>query len=127
MADIYVDSDVSRHLAGILIAHGHRARTARDERREAARDPEQLLFAAQRGWTVVTHNRKDFRLLHDAWQLWSVAWGYAHAHGGILILEQTPLTTFAPEILRLLESNQQLNGRLFEWSRFHGWRMTAPR
>jgi hypothetical protein len=127
MVDVYVDSDVSTHHAGILIAHGHSARTARDEDRESARDPEQLLLAAQRGWVLITHNKKDFRLLHDAWQDWSVAWRVARNHSGIFILEQVPVTVFAPAVLALLDSGAQFTNRLYEWSRAHGWRMSDKR
>lgn len=122
MADIYLDSDVSTQFVGVLVSHGHRARSARDEGRESARDPEQLLFAAERGWMIVTHNKKDYRLLHVAWQVWSAAWRTSQRHAGILILEQTAVEDFAPAVLDLIGSDVQVSNQLYEWSRTHGWR-----
>jgi hypothetical protein len=50
-----------------------------------ATDEHHLLFAALKGWTLVTNNAKDFILLHDAWHRWSKAWQVAPLHAGILV------------------------------------------
>jgi predicted nuclease of predicted toxin-antitoxin system len=66
VASFYIDHDVNVRVAQHLHALGHAARTARDLQLERAQDDQQLLVAAQNGWTLVTHNRKDFILLHRA-------------------------------------------------------------
>ena len=86
MAGIYTDNDVPLRVAPLLRARGHGVTPTRDLGRSAALDDDQLLLAAQRGWTLVTHNRKDYELLHDAWRRWFSAFAVAATHAGILIL-----------------------------------------
>ncbi len=88
MAELYIDSNVALEVAEFLRAAGHTAATVRDLRREGNSDDEQLLVASQHGRIFVTHNERDFILLHDAWQRWSAAWGVAAHHPGILIVPQ---------------------------------------
>jgi predicted nuclease of predicted toxin-antitoxin system len=73
VAAFFLDHNVSLRVAEFLRQRGHTARTAREMRLEGVGDEEILLTAATREWTVVTHNTKDFRLLHDAWHRWSGA------------------------------------------------------
>lgn len=88
MAAFYTDNDVALSAVDLLAAAGHAAVGARDLRFEYASDDEQLLVASQQRRTLVTHNERDFILLHDAWQRWSGAWGIRIPHAGILILPQ---------------------------------------
>ncbi len=71
MAAFYFDEDVAEDLLPLLAERGHTIVTTRMEGRKGAPDPRQLLYAAGRGWTLVTLNRGDYRLLHDAWLMWS--------------------------------------------------------
>ena len=73
MADAYADHNMSFDIVGLLRHAGHRVVTARDLGLDHADDDVHLLTAAQRGWTLLTSNSKDFRLLHDAWRRWSSA------------------------------------------------------
>jgi len=123
MADLYLDSDVSIHLAAPLIAHGHRVRTSRDEGKESARDPEQLLFAAEHEWIIVTHNKRDFRLLHVAWPVWRAAWRTMRHHSGILILEQVPVENLSPAVHAIVDSGVEILNHCYEWSATHDWRL----
>jgi hypothetical protein len=88
LADFYVDNDVAVKVADLLRGAGHAAASARDLHLENAGDDEQLLVASQHGRIFVTHNESDCVLLHDAWQHWTVAWGVADNHAGILIVPQ---------------------------------------
>ena len=126
MADLYLDSDVTRHLAGALSAGGHPTRSARDEGKEDARDYEQLWHAAQRGWTIITHNKRDFRLLHGAWQTWSAGWGITDPHSGILIMEQAPMEVLAAALLPFLATDIHLSNLLHEWTYARGWTLSRP-
>ncbi len=71
MAEFYLDHNVARELAEHLCHAGHAARTARDLGTERASDDAHLSLAARSGWILVTHNAKDFVLLHAAWHRWS--------------------------------------------------------
>ena len=48
----------------LVAAWGFRTETARDAGRLGYPDPEQLAYAVERGFCVVTHNREDFEELH---------------------------------------------------------------
>ena len=90
MASFFLDEDVSANLADLLRSYGHTVTDVHDERREGIPDPRQLLFASDRGLIVVTHNRRDFLLLHDAWLTWTHEWRMVHRHSGILVVDQLP-------------------------------------
>ncbi|MGI8827950.1 MAG: DUF5615 family PIN-like protein [Chloroflexota bacterium] len=68
MAELYLDNDVSLRLAPLLRAAGHRVITTRELELADATDDAQLLTAAQQHWILITSNRGDFRLFHDAWR-----------------------------------------------------------
>jgi predicted nuclease of predicted toxin-antitoxin system len=74
MAALYLDEDVPVELADLLRARGHSATTTRNESRLGRPDPDQLLFTAKNGFVLVTHNRRDFARLHEAWLLWARDW-----------------------------------------------------
>lgn len=118
MAYFYLDNDVATRVADELRTLGHHAVTTRSLHRGHTRDEQQLLFAAQQGWIVVTHNAKDFILLHDAWQLWANAWQVPAQHAGIMIPPHGstwPATKIALELHRLLQIGQMITNQLFEW------------
>lgn len=126
MPELYLDSDVSVHIAPLLVSGGHPTRTARDEGRLAATDYEQLAYAAQRGWAIITHNKKDDRLLHGARQYWGRIWGAWRPHAGIVILEQVSPEQLARALLILLEPGVQLSNKVHEWTRAQGWSPSRP-
>jgi len=86
VASFDTDHDVALQVAVLLREHGHMALTARAIGLERAGDHEHLLTAAQRGWILVTHNRQDFFLLHDAWRRWFQVLNVSVVHAGILNL-----------------------------------------
>lgn len=63
--------------------------TAHELGLDAAPDGQQLLAAQSAQRILVSHNRKDFRLLHDAWYRWAEAWGVQPDHAGSLIVPHT--------------------------------------
>jgi hypothetical protein len=131
MASLYFDADFSRGVADLLQGAGHTVLTAYAAGLLSAKDDIQLLTAAQRGFALVTHNIKDFRLLHDAWLNWSNAWDVPFQHAGILILPQpTPSeraygrmddTHIAEIIQALLITNAPAPNELWQWRRDIGW------
>lgn len=66
MARFFVDENVAVELARELVRLGHDAVTTREAGRIGEPDDAQLTFAAQEQRTLITHNRKDFMLLHSA-------------------------------------------------------------
>lgn len=126
MAAFYLDEDVSLRLARFLIDRGHHVATTDEEGRKGASDARQLLFAAERGWTLLTNNSDHYRLLHDAWLVWAHEWGYVQRHAGVLVLPQV----IVADLPRVAEMVHQLVGdpatvldtALFTWTPVIGWR-----
>jgi hypothetical protein len=126
MASFYFDENMSLLLEMLLRVRGHLVSSTYGEGRLGSPDPHQLLFAADRGWILVTHNRRDLRLLHDAWHLWSHAWGTSRRHAGILVLDQVPgqpVEELAALIHALVhDPDVLLPNSLYDWRQATGWR-----
>lgn len=122
MAGFLLDHNVARDVASGLIQAGHNVRTGRDLGMERAGDELYLSVAARSDWILISHNAKDFALLHAAWRQWTSDWGVIIAHAGILILipPVTPATA-AQEITAMVASVGSLRGRLYTWRRLRGW------
>jgi len=108
---------VNIEVADLLHQAGHSVRTTTGERRVGAWDPDQLAFATDRGCILITHNRRDFRTLHDAWMQWSSRWQEQQRHGGMLILDQGPLPNIIAEriLAFLATAPATLAGDTFDW------------
>jgi hypothetical protein len=118
VARLYLDNDPPLEIAQ-LVDSSHDIVTTRQLGRERAHDEEQLLYGAQTGRAVITHNWNDFRMLHAAWMLWSLPL----PHAGILVLAQRgDAGLYAGQIDWLLARNPPLENRLYHWSPANGWR-----
>ena len=96
MARLYLDHNVSQRLARLLRTN-HDVVSARDLRLTRLTDDAQLLAAVRDDRLLVTHNRGDFALLHDAWLTWPPAFGLAlPPHSGILVLDPGKRVGAAP-------------------------------
>ncbi len=128
MPILYLDEDVKYEIAHLLVASDRSLRTARDEGRLGASDPFQLIYAAEQGWTVVTCNRNDYHLLHDAWLLWSHRWAVTQVHAGILALDQGhPTTVMVEAISDFLRTAPSLVNAMFDWTARDGlWKPYQP-
>ncbi|MHB8578061.1 MAG: DUF5615 family PIN-like protein [Dehalococcoidia bacterium] len=115
MVDVYFDHNVSRHLAAPLIAAGLAVLTARDAGRDYADDDEHLLFATSERRVLISHNARDFTLLHGAWHRWSRAWGVREEHAGIVLLPQPRSLDYASVLISLLDSNALFSNTLYCW------------
>jgi predicted nuclease of predicted toxin-antitoxin system len=106
VASFYLDNDVAVRLAEELREMGHEATTARQLGAESEPDWLHLLTAADHGWILVTHNWRDFRLLHGAWIEWRRAWRVQNSHAGILVLfqaqDQQQREEYAPRLQQLI-------------------------
>lgn len=124
MADFYLDNDVSFELAPFLQSAGHQITTTRDLGLFRAADEAQLLTAARNGWVLVTSNRGDFTMLHDAWLMLPAAFDLAlPPHPGILALDQAPPPAQFSAIQALLDTNLPAPwaNELFWWRSNRGW------
>lgn len=122
MPTLYADEDVSRLLAEDLGAIGLSVTSVRLEHRLGRKDDEHLLFAHQRGFVVLTHNLRDYELLHDAWTHWGAAPGVAlPAHPGILVLQRATRRTMVGVVAEFLAAAPSLTGEAFSWSPVDGW------
>ncbi len=125
MASLYTDHNVALPTATALrIVYGHDIVTARDLGLERADDAVHFLTAAQQGRILITHNAKDFVLLQEAWLLWSVAWGVAPTHAGVLVIPHRWLPPQAArEIDAFLNDHliHTLTNRLYAWRSGVGW------
>lgn len=73
----------------------------------------------------MTHNRHDFRMLHEAWLRWGHAWGVRRPHAGILVLDRVR-GQLAIETARLIDvvaidPTTDLANGLYDWSTRSGW------
>lgn len=119
MASFYLDHDVPAAIRLALQAFGRDAITSRDLHTERANDAEQLFTAAHHGRILITHNRRDFELLHHAWRLWSAPITPA----GILVIQQGRWSAAeaAEELHDFVGSGQMLTNELYGWSPSRGW------
>ncbi len=119
MADFHIDNDVPVELAQALIARGHTAWTARDLYLTGASDPEHLQHAAFNNRILVTHNKRDFRLLHQAWTTWFTL----RPHAGILVIKQQVL--LAPEMAQAIDAfltaGRAMANKAYEWKSGGRW------
>jgi hypothetical protein len=126
MARLYIDADVAPPTITRLRLLNHIVTTASERGMEAAHDEEQLALAWSEQRTLITHNFRDYRLLHRAWSQWQHAWQVVPTspHFGILIIPQKPLLPHDAAALRLddlLSTGDELAGRLQVWKPSTGW------
>lgn len=125
MTSLYLDHNVSLHLAPPLRAVGHDPIMARDLGLTRLTDDAQLLSAVRAGRVLITHNRRDFTLLHDAWLTWPVAFGLVlPPHPGILVLDPAPHEMLSEAVDAFLAAAPApgLANAIFWWHRRDGWR-----
>jgi len=104
----YVDEDVPLSLAEALRNRGVDCSTTQEAGNKGLSDAEQLAFSAENGRTIVTHNKKDFILLHNE---------YARSgkiHAGIVVADQLPIGVTLRRFMKLWFSttNEDMVNRL---------------
>lgn len=130
MTAFYLDEDTAIALTDLLRVHGHDVTHTHAAGMDRAPDYRQLLHATNRGWVLVTHNRRDFRLLHGTWLAWTQEWGIDRRHRGILVVDQVP-TPLLPIVAQAIvdfvhDTSESLDNTLHEWSRRSGWTIYLP-
>jgi len=67
-AQLYLDEDLDVSIASRVRWMGFQAETARSMGNLGLKDPQQLAFAVQNDWVIVTHNREDFEALAEEYR-----------------------------------------------------------
>ena len=112
------------HLVPPLRAAGHDVATARELGLTRLTDDAQLLSAVPASRVLVTRNRDDFTLLHDAWLTWPAAFGVAlPPHPGILVLDPAPHGAHSVVLEAFLAATTpaRLANEILWWHRRAGW------
>ncbi|MGH2532394.1 MAG: DUF5615 family PIN-like protein [Thermomicrobiales bacterium] len=119
----YLDEGVSYPLAGALRAVGYDAESVKDRSAFGWSDARQLSIAVDLGRTLITHNSKDYRLVHETLALWSRRWGVVGKtwHRGILIFPHLSVPELVPLVEGFANEWDDIDNRLFEWDRRRGW------
>jgi hypothetical protein len=126
-----LDEDVSHGLAGALRAAGLDADSAKELGHLGFTDVMVLTRAADLGRILITHNKKDMLLLHEAWLTWRVRWEATEhpraSHPGILLTPHQPVL----DLVRLVEefdsAESEATNRLFSWNAQDRWHQVARR
>ncbi|MCC7371410.1 MAG: DUF5615 family PIN-like protein [Chloroflexi bacterium] len=124
MAQLYLDHNVARRVGELLQGGGHDVLASRDIQSERLSDDVLLLATVRFHRIFVTHNRGDFKLLHDAWVTWPAAFGIAlPSHPGILVLDAGSPDTLAEIVADFLDAVHldALLDAIFWWHRRDGW------
>lgn len=78
---------------------------------------------------LLTHNARDFTLLHHAWRRWPRDWGIRPLHAGILILPQSlhlPAGAITFHAGALLATNWDLSNELYLFKGVDGGWVKEP-
>jgi len=109
-AILYLDEDVDTDLVAPLRQRGYEVYCVRDVGTRQRDDPEQIVFAAERGWAIVTHNVEHFQNWHNQW----MAEGKEHA--GIIVskrMEIGRMLRALPNLLDRVSAGEILNQLLY--------------
>ena len=125
MASFYLDEPVADPQAGFLRRRGHDVVTTTEANNKGHSDVQQLLYATQCRRILITYDRRDYRMLHEAWHELARAWSVSVRvlHPGILIVpppQRLGLADAAREIDALVERRTVAN-RLWVWKVAVGW------
>lgn len=95
---LYLDADVDVKLAANLRRVGRDCVSAREVGNAALDDETQMVFAANEGRVLLTHNVQHFVPLFERW------WHAGLSHSGVIVSQQIPLGELQRRVLRLLEA-----------------------
>jgi hypothetical protein len=95
---LYLDADVDVRLAANLRRAGYDCVSAREVGNAALDDETQMVFAANEGRTLLTHNIQHFVPIFERW------WHAGLSHPGVVVSQQVPLGELQRRVLRLLDA-----------------------
>jgi predicted nuclease of predicted toxin-antitoxin system len=95
---IYLDEDVHTYIAEALRLRGWEALTTEEAVRRGRGDPDQIAFATNQGYTILTYNSDDYPRLHYT------ILGSGETHTGIILATQDNPRHNIRALLNLLNS-----------------------
>lgn len=125
MASFYLDEPVSDSQAIPLRRRGHDVITTTQASNKGQSDVQQLLFATKTGRILITHDLRDYPMLHEAWHELAREWGVTvrTLHPGILILPPTSRLDIvqAAREMDAFVRREEIANRLVVWKVPAGW------
>ncbi|HKI44533.1 MAG TPA: DUF5615 family PIN-like protein [Balneolales bacterium] len=91
----YLDEDVPSSFAQALSNRGVDTETTQTAGNIGCLDRQQLLFASREGRVILTHNKRDFIILHNDFVERNLT------HGGIVVSDQLPIGTLLKRAMKL--------------------------
>jgi len=94
--EIYLDENVHVLIAKIVQSHGFKAVTMQEVGHRGTSDPEQLKYANDQGYAILTHNRVDFE------ELAKDCFASGKNHSGIIIAADNSPQEIARRLIAIL-------------------------
>lgn len=94
---LYLNENIDIRLVDLLSSRGVRAIHTIHAGNQSVSDEFQLKYAAENNYVVLTHNRWDFRKLHEAWLK------RGRRHSGIIVIGNGEPEVLAVRIQRFLQ------------------------
>jgi len=133
MGRVYLDEGLSSITDTRLTRLGEDVVDARSIVRHGTSDHHHLAVATLLNRVLVTYNRADFELLHNAWRDWSARFGRPPlaTHAGILVVPQPPvmIPNIAADLIHSFLNDQttgSLANRLYVWTVEDDWDEVLP-
>lgn len=94
---IYTDEDVNVLVTELVRSQNFRALSVNQVNRKGKSDADQLDFATENGYAILTHNRRDFEELAREYFI------NQRTHGGIIISVQRPPRKIVEKLFEVLD------------------------
>lgn len=92
---VYIDEDMPSSFSQALVNRGVDVVTTQLAGNAGLSDAEQLLYAERQARTMVTHNKRDFILLHNQYLC------EKKEHAGIIVTDQLPVGVLLRRFMKL--------------------------
>jgi predicted nuclease of predicted toxin-antitoxin system len=92
---LYLDEDVAVQLARALQQRGIDVRTTQNAGMAQSSDEQQVAFAAEQRRAILTHNKRDFILIHQKYL------EQGDKHSGIIVADQDKLGSLVRRVSKL--------------------------
>lgn len=92
---LYIDEDVPLSLAQALLNRGVNISTTQNTGNTGNSELQQLIYAKEENRVLLTHNKKDFILLHKEFL------ANKRQHCGIIVTDQLPVGTLLRRMMKL--------------------------
>jgi predicted nuclease of predicted toxin-antitoxin system len=97
----YFDENVQTALADALRTRGIDVVTTQGAENVGVEDIRQLAYAAEKGRTILSYNKRDFALIHYQWMR------IGRPHAGIVLSDQLPIGVILRRLMKLYYSVRQ--------------------